>query len=155
MLIYLAKKHGLRAKLLAATQARNRYMPTHTMKLVKSAFHEMHKRIAGSRIVVMGLAFKGETDDPRCSIAIPIVKDLSRSGARVIGYDPHVSENIRKAFGDLPIIRDPFEAAKESDCIVVTADHKEIMGLDLKQLAKVAKLPSQAGEQPAQDAAAF
>ena len=143
MLIYFAKKHGLRARVLTATQARNRYMPTHTMKLVRSAFHEMHKRITGSRIVVMGLAFKGETDDIRSSIAIPIVEDLSRSGARVIGYDPHVSsENIKNAFGKLPITRDPFEAAKESDCIVVTADHKEILSLDLKQLAKVAKRPS-------------
>lgn len=143
MLSYLARTKGLRPSLIAAARSRNRHMPIHMIDLVKSAFGEMHKRIAGSKFVVMGLAFKGETDDIRQSTAIPIVRGLSRMNAHLVAYDPYVSEeNAIEAFGKLAVIRDPFEAAKDSDCIIITSDHKQLREIQPNELIKVVKRPS-------------
>jgi UDP-N-acetyl-D-mannosaminuronic acid dehydrogenase len=143
MLGYLARTKGIRTSLMAAARSRNRQMPIHMIDLVESAFEEMHKRIAGSRLVVMGLAFKGETDDIRQSTAIPIVRRLSRMNAHVVGYDPYVSvENAMRGFGKLALFRDPFEAAKDSDCIIITADHRQLREIKPNELIKVVRRPS-------------
>lgn len=143
MLSYMARKKDVLPKLIAAVQHRNRYMPLHMIDLVKSAFEEMGKKITGARISIMGLAFKGETDDVRQSVAIHVVKTLSRMNARIVGYDPYVSEeNTLRVFGKLMIQRDPFAAAKQSDCLVITADHKQLREINLSQLAACVNKPA-------------
>lgn len=143
MLAYLATKKGLHARLIIEGGRTNRSMPTHTVGLVRSAFQELGKRIAGSRISVMGLAYKGETDDVRESVARQIIFALRKMGARVVAYDPYVSdEKIRESFGSLEVKRDPLEAAVGADCLIVTADHMPLRGMIPEELIKRANRPA-------------
>ncbi len=143
MLGYVAKVRGIRPTLIAASRQRNRYMPRHMIHLVRSAFRQMHKRVAGARFAMMGLAYKGDTDDVRESVAIYISRMLFRLKAKVVGYDPYVSEeNMFKVFGKLTLARDPFEAARESDCIIITADHKKLKNIAPAELARLVNKPA-------------
>jgi len=143
MLSYIAKRAKVRPTLIAAARQRNRYMPFHTIGLVRSAYLEMGKRIPGSKIAIMGLAYKGETDDLRESVAIHIAKELAKMKAILIGYDPYVSEKkVLSTLGKITLLRDPLDAAKGTDCLVITADHNQLRGLNPSDLIKLANKPA-------------
>jgi nucleotide sugar dehydrogenase len=143
MLVYLAAKKGVRASLVIQGRHTNKSMPAHTVRLVQSAFRELGKKISGSRICVMGLTYKGETDDVRETAAREIVYSLKKLGARVVAYDPHVKEEkIRKIFGQLEVMRDPLEAATAADCLVVSADHMSLRSLNVEELIGRVKKPA-------------
>lgn len=89
--------------------------------------------LAGSRIGVLGLAFKAGTNDLRDSPALSVASMLSAHGAEVIAYDPAVG-------GDLPgmtVVDDPYQVAKGADGIVVLTEWDEFRKLDWSYVAEL------------------
>ncbi|WAL65520.1 UDP-glucose/GDP-mannose dehydrogenase family protein [Amycolatopsis cynarae] len=87
--------------------------------------------LAGSRIGVLGLAFKAGTNDLRDSPALSVTSMLAAHGAEVTAYDPAIG-------GDLPgmrLVDDPYQVAKGADAIVVLTEWDEFRRLDWSYLA--------------------
>jgi UDPglucose 6-dehydrogenase len=99
--------------------------------------------LRGKRLGVLGLAFKGGTDDVRESPAIAIIEALLKEGALVTAYDP-VAES--KASAQLAgkavtFAADPYQAAAGSDALLILTEWKEFAELDLNRLRNLLKYP--------------
>jgi UDPglucose 6-dehydrogenase len=108
-------------------------------KKVRSALWTLR----GKKLAVLGLAFKGGTDDVRESPAIAIIEALLREGAQVNAYDPAATP---KAKSLLPAERvtyasDPYDAATGSDALLILTEWKQFSDLDLNRIRTLLKYP--------------
>jgi UDPglucose 6-dehydrogenase len=109
------------------------------VKKVRSALWTLR----GKRLAVLGLAFKGDTDDVRESPAIEIIEALLREGATVRVYDPAAAE---KAASVLPakgveFVADPYETASNSDALLILTEWQEFAALNLLRIRSLLKYP--------------
>jgi UDPglucose 6-dehydrogenase len=98
--------------------------------------------LKGKRIAVLGLAFKGGTDDIRESPAISLVRLLLREGCEVAAYDPAAMERAREVLdGRLEYAENAYEAAEDADALLVLTDWEEFATLDLGRLRAQLRYP--------------
>ncbi|MEX2599916.1 MAG: UDP-glucose/GDP-mannose dehydrogenase family protein [Dehalococcoidia bacterium] len=91
--------------------------------------------VSGKRIGVLGLAFKGGTDDTRESPAIAVVRKLTEAGAHVTAHDPMAIPNARRLLGDrLAYADDPYAVATGADLLMLLTEWPEYKELDLQRL---------------------
>lgn len=98
----------------------------------------------GKRLAVLGLAFKGGTDDVRESPAFDIIRMLLAEGCTVLAYDPAAMERARlelPAGPAMQYVADPYLAAKEADALLILSDWPEFGELDLKRLHEALRYP--------------
>ncbi len=115
--------------IIEASRELNDFMPTHTIELVARALKEVSKNVANSRIAVLGVAYKGDTDDATNSPAEKIIHDLIDLRAKVAVYDPFCDET----FGGEKA-KDVADAVRRSDCLIVATDHEMFKTLELEEL---------------------
>lgn len=104
---------------------------------------EMAKRILNSvedvkspKIAVLGLAFKGGTDDCRESPAMEILAELLENKAKITVFDPKAQENAQKMLGTkVTYAKDEYEAVKGADVVAILTEWNRFSKLDLKKLA--------------------
>ena len=100
--------------------------------------------LRGKRLAVLGLAFKGETDDIRESPAIDLVEMLLAEGCSIAAYDPAA---IQRAQAELPAspqlryVADAYAAAKDADALLVLTDWREFATLDFERLYTTMRYP--------------
>src|SRR6202040_265671 len=98
--------------------------------------------LRGKRLGVLGLAFKGGTDDIRESPAILLVQALLQEGCQVAAYDPAASERAREVLNsNAELVADPYAAAKGADALLILTEWEEFAALDLDRLHKELKYP--------------
>jgi UDPglucose 6-dehydrogenase len=98
--------------------------------------------LRGKRLGVLGLAFKGGTDDIRESPAILIVRDLIQSGCQIVAYDPAATERAREVLGDkVEYAASSYEAAAGADALLILTEWEEFANLDLPRLYRKLKYP--------------
>jgi UDPglucose 6-dehydrogenase len=100
--------------------------------------------LRGKRLAVLGLAFKGDTDDIRESPAIGIVKKLLEAGAIVTAYDPAAMERAKAELPSsekLSYASGIYEAAKDADAVLILTDWKEFAAIDLARLNQAVRFP--------------
>src|SRR6476659_2984049 len=108
----------------------NANMPFFCRSLISQALnHGAQKSLKGSRILVLGVAYKADIDDVRESPAEKIVGLLQKAGAEVSFYDPHVSE--------FDGMRSVDYAPESYDCVVIVTAHSSIDYADLVERAQV------------------
>jgi UDP-N-acetyl-D-glucosamine dehydrogenase len=95
-------------------------MPQFVVDKIQNALNDAAKPVKGSRIHVMGVAYKRDIDDLRESPALDIMLLLKRRGAILTYSDPHVP-TLRIDGMDLPAC--PEEAAADADCTVIVTNH--------------------------------
>jgi UDPglucose 6-dehydrogenase len=93
------------------------------------------------RIALLGLAFKGGTDDTRSSPALALARRLLAEGAVVVGYDPKAGDAAKADVPGLEVVDDPYEAAWGAHCLVVCSDWDQFRDLDLAALREVMLYP--------------
>lgn len=93
------------------------------------------------KIAVLGLSFKGGTDDCRESPAMEILNEiLAVPGPKVTAYDPKAMENAKKLLGNkVQYAKDAYEAVKGADVLVILTEWNQFKKLDLEKLAKLMK----------------
>ena len=92
----------------------------------------------GVKIAVLGLAFKGGTDDCRESPAMDILRELIKCSHNVSVYDPKAMDNAKKIFGNkITYAKDEYEAAKGADVLVILTEWNRFKKLDLEKLGKL------------------
>ena len=109
------------------------------MKKVRAALWTLR----GKRIGVLGLAFKGETDDVRESPAIAIIQDLLKEGARVCAYDPAAMLKAREILplDAIEYADNEYLAASGRDALLILTDWAQFRRIDLQKLRAAMKLP--------------
>src|SRR3989344_7797080 len=114
----------------------NESMPHIIVTKIIWALNKRKKTVAGSKILVLGVAYKKDVDDPRESPAIEIIWDLLKKSGKVIYNDPYIPElkvndHILKS---VPLSN---KLIKDVDCVVIIAGHS---AYDYANVAKTAKL---------------
>ena len=100
--------------------------------------------LRGKRIAVLGLAFKGETDDIRESPAIDLIEMLLAEGCSIAAYDPAAIERAQvelPAGPQLQYAQDAYAAAADADALLVLTDWREFAALDLDRLYTAMRYP--------------
>ncbi|MCX2729650.1 nucleotide sugar dehydrogenase [Saccharopolyspora sp. NFXS83] len=117
-----ARSAGFTFDTLSAARAVNERMPSHVVLRAAELLAERGAALAGSRVLLLGVAYKPDVADTRESPAYPIARELLARGARVSFHDPEVAEfevdgrAIRKEH-PLP------EALSDADLVVLLQDH--------------------------------
>ncbi len=101
------------------------------------------KDLQGKRLGVLGLAFKGGTDDVRESPAIHLVRSFLDEGCSVVAYDPAATKNAQSALpmDNLTFADDPYQAMDNIDALLVLTDWPEFSQLDLLEMKQRMKNP--------------
>lgn len=91
--------------------------------------------VAGKRIAVFGLTFKGNTDDIRESPSIDVIRELCTRGARVRAYDPSQPDEARRALPNLVMKPAAVDTVRDADVLVVLTDWQSFTEIDLAEMA--------------------
>ena len=131
-LSWKAKEYNTEAKFIELAGEINRKMTEHIVHRIGRALNDDKKSIRGSKILIVGVAYKKDIDDIRESPALRIIHLLKHKGAKITYHDPNV-----KNVGPLKSLDLTQNTINEQDAIVITTDHTNI---DYKSLGKHAKL---------------
>ena len=136
----VADQLGVDFNLLTEVEKVNNHQKKRFLNKVRSALWTLR----GKRIGVLGLAFKGETDDIRESPAIDLVELLLAEGCSIVAYDPAAIERTREVLPEqrnLSYVSDSYLAAKDADALLILTDWDEFRSLDLKRLNESLRYP--------------
>jgi len=98
--------------------------------------------LRGKHLGVLGLAFKGGTDDIRESPAILIVQALMQEGCRITAYDPAAMERTQEVMSSgIKFASSAYEAATDADALLILTEWEEFANLDLRRLNDELKYP--------------
>jgi UDP-N-acetyl-D-glucosamine dehydrogenase len=138
-LTWKAKEYGINTRFIELAGEINHYMPQWVVQKVADALNDRSKSIKGSRILVLGLAYKKNIDDSRESPAVEIMQLLQNKGAVIAYSDPHVPSfpKMREYSFDLKSVELNENSISQYDCIVLTTDHDLF---DYPLLTRAAKL---------------
>jgi UDPglucose 6-dehydrogenase len=129
---------GPPARLLREVDAINMRQRSRTVDL---AVAMVGGRPVGTRIAVLGAAFKPGSDDVRDSPALEVAATLQARGARVRVYDPEAASNVRRCLPDLVSVDSLIEACDQADIVLVLTDWDEFGGMDPVALHDVVAHP--------------
>ena len=124
-LTWKAREYGVNTRFIELAGEINHYMPHWVVGKVADALNDKGKAVKGSRILVLGLAYKKNIDDTRESPAVEIMSLLQAKGALIDYSDPHVPvfPQKRDYCFDLKSIELSAEVLKIYDCVVLATDH--------------------------------
>lgn len=99
--------------------------------------------LRGKRIAVLGLSFKGGTDDVRESPALKLVELLVKEGARVVAFDPAAMDRARCAlpYRSVEFANDPYVTMRDADALLILTDWPQFAHLDLKRVRRLLRAP--------------
>jgi UDP-N-acetyl-D-glucosamine dehydrogenase len=123
-LSWKAREYGQNTRFIELACEVNTAMPDYVVKRVADALNERRKSVKGSRILVLGLAYKPNVDDERESPSYVLMEKLQGQGAQVAYYDPYV-----------PIIRPTRDHAHWTGTKSVAWDRPTIAGFDVVLIA--------------------
>ncbi len=135
--IYLSQNKGYDFELLKIVRKINQEQKKLILKYIEEALWI----IKGKVIAVLGLSFKPNTDDIRCSVAIDIIKMLQQQGAKVKAYDPQAMGKAKAVLNSVEFCKDPYSAIKMSDCLLIMTEWDEFKKLDLAKTKKLLRQP--------------
>ncbi len=100
----------------------NTGMPRYVVGKVQDALNEHRKALKGSRVLVLGIAYKPDIDDLRESPALDVIGLLMQKGAEVSYHDPHIPHFKHDGF-TLQSVKDLMVSVREADCVVIVTNH--------------------------------
>ena len=100
----------------------NTNMPRYVVQLVQDALNQQGKALNGSRVLVLGAAYKPDIDDLRESPALDVIGLLEKKSAQVSYHDPLIP-HLHHDGWELTSVPDLMEAVNHSDCLVIITDH--------------------------------
>ena len=136
-LSWKARLHGFEARFIGLAEEVNSHMPRHVVQLVQDGLNAQGKPVRGSRILILGVAYKRDINDVRESPALGIVDQLLHKGGEVSYHDPFVSAMPMDGRGTLSSVALTDEALSGCDCAVIVTDHS---GVDYARVLRLAPL---------------
>ncbi|WP_339910030.1 nucleotide sugar dehydrogenase [Symmachiella dynata] len=125
-LSWVARKEGMQTRFIELAGEVNTHMPQYVIDRLALALNEHGKPIKGSKICVLGVAYKKDVDDPRESPSF-VLMDLLRERGAVLSYsDPHVPKLPQMRHHDVPDLSSEEltpEFLASQDCLLISTDH--------------------------------
>ena len=135
--IKIAEKSGYDFKLLKEVENINKQQKQNFIKKIEEHIWILKDKT----IAVLGLAFKPNTDDMREAPSIDIINALQEEGAKIKTYDPEAMEKAKLTLRNVEYCKDPYEAARDSDALVIVTEWNEFKELDLIKVKNLLKQP--------------
>ena len=125
-LTWKAREYGVHTRFIELAGEVNSAMPEWVVSKVAEALNDRQKAIRGSRILILGIAYKKDVDDMRESPSLEIMDLLRAKGAEIAYSDPHIPvfPKLREHSFDLKSVPLPPASLAGYDCIVIATDHK-------------------------------
>lgn len=135
--INIAGKLGCDFDLLKAVKEVNEQQKVLFLSKIKDLLWIIKDKTIG----VLGLSFKPNTDDIRNAPSLDIIRVLESEGARIRIYDPSAMERARELLSAVKFCKDPYEACRGSDCLLIVTEWDEFKELDFARIKKMLKRP--------------
>ena len=124
-LSWKAKEWDFRTRFIELAGEINVNMPYHVLDSVAKALNQHMKSLNGSKVLVLGLAYKKDIDDLRESPSLTIIELLQKQGAQVSYNDPYFPSVGRGRKYDLQMKCTPLENLAQYDCVLIVTDHSD------------------------------
>lgn len=124
-LTWKAREYGVHTRFIELAGEVNSAMPDYVVSKVAAALNERKKAINGSKILVLGIAYKKNVDDMRESPSVFLMEKLRDLGADISYSDPHVPvfPKMREHHFDLASVTLTAESVASYDCVLLATDH--------------------------------
>lgn len=136
-LSWKAREFGFHTSMIESSMMVNDRMPEYCAERASKILNRFKKAMNGSRILVLGVAYKQDIDDYRESPAIRVIEELEKEGAEVIFYDPFVAEyrehdTVKKGESELTA-----DIINSADLVIITTAHTNVDYSFVQSHAKV------------------
>lgn len=125
-LSWVARKYGMTTRFIEVAGEINTSMPQYVVQRLSEALNDQGKPVNGSKVLVLGVAYKKDVDDPRESPSF-VLMELLQNAKAVLSYnDPHVPSMPKMRHHNLPAMESvPLNEAtlKAADCVLIATDH--------------------------------
>ena len=126
-LTWIARKYGMPTRFIELAGEINTAMPAYVVARVADALNDRGKPVKGSKVLLLGMAYKKDVDDPRESPGFELMDLLLAKGAEVAYNDPHIPTLPPMRQVSAPADGEPGADARStsprSDCVLIVTDH--------------------------------
>lgn len=125
-LSWKAREYGFHTSMIEASMMVNDRMPEYCAERTSKILNRAKKSVNGSKVLILGVAYKQDIDDYRESPALRVIEELEKEGAYVTYYDPYVpeySEHEKIKYGEIELSS---ELLKSVDIVIITTAHSNI-----------------------------
>jgi UDP-N-acetyl-D-glucosamine dehydrogenase len=138
-LTWKAREYGVHTRFIELAGEINSAMPKWVIAKVADALNDRGKALRGSRVLMLGVAYKKNVDDPRESPCIELMELLQDKGAEIAYSDPHIPvfPRMREHYFELSSVALSPESLERYDCVIVGTNHD---AFDYALIRKHAKL---------------
>jgi len=136
-LTYKAREYDYHTRLIELAGEINDGMPAYVVERLMDILNEHGKALSRSKVMLLGIAYKGDIDDMRESPALKVWDELERKGAQVVYHDPYCERTVRNGseVRSVPLSQDEISSC---DAVLITALHKR--NVDYRLLLDSAKV---------------
>ena len=122
-LTYKAREYDYHTRLIELAGEINDYMPEYVVDRLAELLNEKKKCLNGSKVLVLGVAYKGDVSDIRESPALKVIRHLEKRRANVLYHDPYVSEleHGGKCYKSVKLTK---ELLRSCDAVIITTQHR-------------------------------
>jgi UDP-N-acetyl-D-glucosamine dehydrogenase len=138
-LTWKAREYGVHTRFIELAGEVNSGMPEWVINKLADALNERGKSVKGSKVLVLGIAYKKDVDDPRESPSMVLLEILRKRGAKIAYSDPYfpVFPRMREHFFDLKSVSLTAATVAKYDCILIATNHSTVDYALLKKHAKL------------------
>jgi UDP-N-acetyl-D-glucosamine dehydrogenase len=136
-LSWKAKEYDFNTRFIELAGEVNERMPEFVVENVAKALNHQRKPINGSKIIMLGMAYKKDIDDLRESPSLTVIELLREQGAEVVYNDPYLPTVGRGRHYNLNMTCTPLTQLGDYDCVLIMTDHSDY---DYKDIVKQAQL---------------
>lgn len=132
-LLKIAEEVGVNLRIVRASVEANQWQRE---RLCNKIIEILESKGADLIVGILGLSFKPNTDDIREAPSLYLIGRFLERGFKVKAYDPAAIENTRKIYPEIEYASDAYEAAKDSDALVIVTEWNQFRNLDLERIKR-------------------
>jgi len=125
-LTWLARRHGLTTRFIELAGEINSRMPEYVVSRLMEFLNDVGKAMRGSKVCLLGVAYKKDVEDPRESPSFVLIDLLRERGVELIYNDPHIPKLPKMRHHDVPDLHSSEltpETLAAQDCVLIATDH--------------------------------
>jgi len=124
-LSWKAREYDFNTRFIELAGEVNASMPAHVVQYVARGLNQQGKAVNGSRILLLGMAYKKDIDDLRESPSLTVIELLREQGAEVLYNDPYFPTVGQGRRYNLNMTCTPLENLEQYDCVLIMTDHSD------------------------------
>lgn len=136
-LLKLSQEHDAELLVIGAAISANEKQRSIMFDKIKGGMGELKGKV----VAVLGLSFKPNTDDLRDAPSLYLIERLLKNKTKIRTYDPVAMDNAKSLFPGVAFCKDPYDAAKGADALVIVTEWNQFRNLDLERIKGLLRQP--------------